>query len=530
MGYPRLLQLLIIEDETPMVEAYKGYVDKLAKSRPLAPPCIVQSYADAIEHLSRNDVFHLVVLDLRLPEQAGGEADQNSSRGLELVQQIADRDHSPIPVLAIVTGDPGRITKFAPLQKQLQEGFWHGNIVKKSLDLIEDLIQVIDKALEYVDVGLIVRDAANEVRPVLTLRDEDLLRRATLSRQAAGLELSWWSAQRRDLGAQSSPPRWAKVFQGRFLVPSDGLSRPHFFKLEPTDDGARAHASAVRMDSKLQHIKVIGHWASSSTSLLVTGKAGPSDDPPISIGDFLRHPSEEVVPVVDQLASDIATQLRSFPKTAPQQVPLRMLLWSPIGVDRRAYLLDVERKVQLPHPSAASVFDQLSSSDRMFWVDKRRCHGDLHTGNVSLDHDGNMIRAFIIDAGALEDVVCSSDLAALEVSLILHEEHGANGGLLDSGTAIAFFDGSSPLADLKLPSDLPTELKNSLALISAVRGQALSECNEDIYAVLLMDQVLVQLSGLAFGTTQNKIKRPVEVVQLFALLTKWLERSGIIKQ
>src|SRR5215467_10075615 len=139
-----------------MVEVYKAYVEKLRRSRPLAQPCIVQSYADALEQLSQSDLFHLAILDLRLPEQAGDEADEGSARGLDLIQKVADREHSPVPALAIITGDSRRITKLGPLQKLLQERFWFGDIIQKSIDLMEDLARVIDKVLEYVDLGLTV--------------------------------------------------------------------------------------------------------------------------------------------------------------------------------------------------------------------------------------------------------------------------------------------------------------------------------------------------------------------------------------
>lgn len=90
--------------------------------------CIVQSYEDAVAQIAGTTVFHLVILDLRLPDQAGAESDERSARGLELVQKAANREHSPIPGLIIVTGDPRRITKLSPLQKQLAEGFSHGEI------------------------------------------------------------------------------------------------------------------------------------------------------------------------------------------------------------------------------------------------------------------------------------------------------------------------------------------------------------------------------------------------------------------
>lgn len=283
------------------------------------------------------------------------------------------------------------------------------------------------------------------------------------------------------------------------------------------------------MESKLQHVSVVGHWVSASTSLLVTGKAGPSDESPVPIGEFLRWPAATVVPLLPRIASDIATQLRSFPKSALQQVPLSTLMWLPRGVDRRSSLTDVARRWGIGKLTSdpVAVFEEICSPSRMTWVEKRVGHGDLHTGNVSLDRDGDSVRAFIIDAGALDNGVCSRDLAALEVSLVLHESDAVGESVLELQAAIELFDGTAPDGTVSIGAEAPDTLRNTIEFVAALRREALHECRPDVYAVLLMDQVLIQLGGLAFGTSNNRIRRPLDSVRLFELLTGWLGRIGI---
>jgi hypothetical protein len=145
-----------------------------------------------------------------------------------------------------------------------------------------------------------------------------------------------------------------------------------------------------------------------------------------------------------------------------------------------------------------------------------------------LDRDGASIRAFIIDAGALEQGACSRDLAALEISLVLHEDYGASEGLFEVPAAIAAFDGTASDALTDINDDTPETIRNVLTFVAALRREALLECKPETYSVLLMDQVLIQLGGLAFGTSQNRIRRPIDAVWLFRLLSKWLAKNGLI--
>jgi hypothetical protein len=99
-------------------------------------------------------------------------------------------------------------------------------------------------------------------------------------------------------------------------------------------------------------------------------------------------------------------------------------------------------------------------------------------------------RAFIIDAGALKTVPCSRDFAALEVSLVLHEDYPPGEDFFDVSVARGIFDGTTALSDATIRDDIAAPLRNVLAVVLAVRRQALQECSVELYAVLLIDEVL----------------------------------------
>ncbi len=94
MSYSRSLRVLIIEDEADVIEAYKTAF-ALLKSEDgfdLVDPVVAGGVADAIAKLSTSSPFHVVVLDLKLPERAGGDAEAYSGSGLELLDAIIGRD------------------------------------------------------------------------------------------------------------------------------------------------------------------------------------------------------------------------------------------------------------------------------------------------------------------------------------------------------------------------------------------------------------------------------------------------------
>lgn len=530
MGYPRNVQTLIIEDEPEMIEAYRRYFENYIRAgHDVAMPIFAGGYKNAMFQLDIPRHYHLVILDLKLPEYAGEDAEGGSSRGLELIEKIAAREDYPVPVLLIITGEPKRIGNLTSMNDQLHEKFFHAQVITKGLSLEEEIFRHgILKAWQYNDFGIRLVDRQEEPRPPLTPREEDLIRRSGLSNETnKGVDLAWWSAERKDRGAGREDPQWVKVLQGRCVLDGeDGMSRHRFFKLESVENGERAHKSALRMQNKLPHIHVLGFHKSSTRSLLVTEKAGLSDESPISLNTFLQMDPETVLPSVPKLAHDIAEQLRRCdqPQKEPRLIP--ELLWehhTPESLDAAwgKFCGDVMGDDIGP----SSLRRMIRSSEERIWVDVRACqHGDLHLGNVSLDfNDGVTPQAFIFDAGSMSRTVCGRDLARLEVSLLLHQKYQGGGSLVSACESL--YDGSAVGGEGGAPDELPPHHRNTHEMLKALRREALTELGGRIYCLLLLDEILAQLGSLAFGTSQNKITHAYDAVELYRLIAAWVYKE-----
>lgn len=527
MSYPRTLQTLIIEDEPEMIESYRHFFEKFARDgHDVAMPSFAGGYQNAVVWLELPRPYHLVILDLKLPEYAGEDAEGGSARGLELVEKIATREDYPVPVLLIITGEPKRISNLSSLSGQLQDRFFHGQVITKGLSLEEEIFRHgLVKAWQYNDFGIRLVDGQEEPRPPLTPREEDLIRRSGLSNETnKGVDLAWWSAERKDRGTGWETPQWVKVLQGRCVLDGeDGMSRHRFFKLESVENGERAYKSALRMQNKLPHIRVLGFHKSSTRGLLVTEKAGLSDEPPISLNTFLQMDTGVVLPAVPRLAHDIAEQLRRCdqPQREPRLIP--ELLWdhhTPESLDTAwgKFCGDVMGEDISP----SVMWGMIHSLEERVWVDMRACqHGDLHLGNVSLDfNDGVAPQAFIFDAGSMSRTVCGRDLARLEVSLLLHQKYQGGASLVSACSS--HYDGCAAEADGEAPTGLLPHHHNTREMIKALRCEALTELEGRIYCLLLLDEILIQLGSLAFGTSQNKITRAYDAVELYRLLAGWV--------
>lgn len=102
MSYPLTLQPLVIEDDEGAKDAYKGIFEAIAADYgdlPFAPapPCFAFSYEEAKEYLDGSKIFHVVILDLRLPEKPKLPPIDGTELGLKLLTLCVDRDHYPIP-------------------------------------------------------------------------------------------------------------------------------------------------------------------------------------------------------------------------------------------------------------------------------------------------------------------------------------------------------------------------------------------------------------------------------------------------
>jgi hypothetical protein len=517
VSYPSALRILIIEDENTMTDAYKASFDTLRKSFNIGEIRFAQSFEDARNELAKPQVIHVAILDLHLPTVAGGDAD--SARGLDLVNTIAARERYPIPVLLIVTGHTKSIGQITRLDDRVRRDFWHGAIIAKSIDLIEDLRLGLAQALEFLSFGVLIGDEEGTERPLITPREDLLLRIAARDQQSIGVDLVWWSGERRDFGA-SPHPGWVKVLYGRYLYPTGGPSRQFFFKFESKENGERAHRSAKRLESKLQHVQVITANASSDRALLITAKAGVTDDVPMRVAKYLREPGKRSTAELVGIARDISSQLQCFEKSAPIQRKIGSIPWNPPGLDRQEWLERGWHRLKRTGTSPAEVYSRIVESEKLVWVRVRDRHGDLHIDNVTLDRSDGTVHAYIFDAGAIESGICAQDLAAFEVSLLLHQAYEVSQQPLVHA-AEALFDGSSPTG-ATLDESWSDHQRNTVALLNCIRQEALAECSQLVYAVMLMDYLLIQLAGLSAGTSHNKVFAIADVASLYERLTRWL--------
>ena len=228
MSYPLLLQPLVIEDDHNVKDAYevifKAISDELGASTPfkIMHPCYAFSYDKALEHLNSSKIFHVVILDLRLPEKLGLPEVQDQDLGLDLLEKCIDRDRYPIPSLLVISGHVGA-TDQIPIQDRLHDNFAYGKLLQKGdLGYLDTAIRrACREALRYAAVGIHLRDAGLDQYPTLSPRDEDLLRRSVLQQSGGiGADLNWWSASRCPEASSGNP--WTKVLMGRYLLDDGG--------------------------------------------------------------------------------------------------------------------------------------------------------------------------------------------------------------------------------------------------------------------------------------------------------------------
>ena len=530
MSYPRRIHSLIVDDELVARKNYEHIFKTLQHKFDMAPPCIVPSYADAQECLASAEAFHLVVVDLQLPWTAGEEPEPGTGSGLALVKQAAERDHFPVPALLVISGQL-RETQ-SDLQNQLRRTFWHGRTVNKSVDEEEAIEEALDQCLRYNDIGIhIETDDKEDSYPPISPREEDLLRRCVLKQPGRiGVNLAWWSAERQQGGNRP----WTKVLQGRFLLNNGhGQSRPVFFKFTSSEYAALMHQESSLMESKLGHIKVIDQAIEGRRALLATEKVGEGNERPISLVSFLQRKDESVPSAILSIVEDIATQLNSLGgRVTPDEKPRAELIspflnrfqlaaaWERFG-DQAARLLD---------SNPVDLFDELVVSQQLVWVNVQNCtHGDLNVTNVALDQGRDSIRGYIFDGAGMRAAPAVRDLAALEVTALLHQPltSGQTGVATDSLVARCglLYEALAPIAEESGNPDFVAA--NTIALIAAIRDQAFQRCAPSVYALLVFDQALIQLSGLTYNLSGNKITVPEEAARLAARTSQWARKFAL---
>lgn len=144
-------------------------------------------------------------------------------------------------------------------------------------------------------------------------------------------------------------------------------------------------------------------------------------------------------------------------------------------------------------------------------------HGDLNVSNIAIDIGNEGVSAHIFDASGCGAGPNVRDLATLEISSLLHQPVSRNDSLIDQCANL--YAATSRHLNFAAHSDL---VINTFKLISELRSKALQQADEYIYALMVFDNALIQLGGLAFGPSCNKIANPQEAARLAAYAARWL--------
>lgn len=533
MSYPLTIHALVIEDDEGAKEAYKGIFEGIAADATGLPfsagqPSFAFSYQEAVACLESSKIFHVVVLDLRLPEKPKLPTVEGVELGIKLLNQCIGRDNYPIPSLLVISGHIGS-TEQARVQDAVRQGFHYGRIlVKGDYSLLEtEIRQACDEALRYCSIGIHVRDAGQEEFPTISPREQDLLCRSALQQSGViGLDLAWWSAKRLlpiSTTSDDSTNPWTKVLMGRYLLDGGrGASRPKFFKLMDGLDAKSVIESARYVEQKLSHIKLACHITTKTCALIVTEKVGAQDARPVGLEAVFSGSEPGRARTV---ALQIADQVRQLGDLLSESKPSKALLWT--GHDIALVTEQWNRfapqvRLYLPYDAdPISLFSELlASDDKQRITERSLVHGDLHMSNVALDIGPNGAQAYIFDAGVVKRNVAGRDIAVIEASVLLHQRiaHESFAQIC----SILYGPAISHLADDEEP--IVGMAKEIVEFIQALRDVANPWNDLEIYALMVFDFVVIQVGGLAFGSYGNRIVDQQSAAYLMAVVGEWYRR------
>jgi len=532
MSYPRVLQPLIIEDDPGAADLYGAVFEPFVEQGILAPPRHAYCYDDAVAELTSRTIFHLVILDLCLPECPGLPAPDQIDFGLALLEKCAARDDYPIPAVLVISGNIGKARQ-SELVERVREGFAHGKLLVKGPEFPEVLRKTIPAIISYCTAGIHVRDAVAETYPTLSPREDDLLRRCILNQSGCtGVDVSWWSAE---YAPPSKTPAefagWTKTMMGWFLLEGgDSATRPNFFKFSPAANKDVVLKSARMMEHKLSHIKVRSSVHSDTRWLLVTEKVGSSGEAPISLSTFLGLESETIKASIPNVVRDIAEQVLSLGVATTKVVPLSQLLWKD---HKRSTVLNQWRQFGghsfLEHFSLnvdpLELFDRIQTSEMKIRVQHLSfLHGDLNITNVALDRATDGFHAFIFDSEGNCQGLSITDFAMLEVTALLHQSGEFRESLV-AQCAHLYAPNVRAEPEARGESEL-NRVTNTIRFVEALRKEAANRVDLSVYAIAVFDQALLQLGGLAYTVSRNKIRSPQDAALLAALAAEWV--SGML--
>src|SRR6202035_358509 len=88
-------------------------------------------------------------------------------------------------------------------------------------------------------------------------------------------------------------------------------------------------------------------------------------------------------------------------------------------------------------------------------------------------------------------------------------------------SAASLFDGTDPYGDALDWRTIDSKFENAIRLILNLRNRLRADCDEKTYVVILLDYLLIQIGGVTFGTTYNKIVSLGDLVLLVQHLIRW---------
>src|ERR1022692_2660582 len=167
MSYPVAPRWLVIEDDDGVKSTYDSIFNDLKSDFAYlpfapAPPEYAFSLEEAQGCLDESKMFHLVILDLRLPRRPGLPVPDGVELGIKLLEQCLSRDRFPIPSLLVISAHIGT-TKQTSLQDALREGFYHGRLLAKGPyeGLQSEIREACQRAIRYCSVGIHIRDGGS---------------------------------------------------------------------------------------------------------------------------------------------------------------------------------------------------------------------------------------------------------------------------------------------------------------------------------------------------------------------------------
>lgn len=512
MSYPSAIRVLVVEDESG---AKDDYEDVFTSRRDWDIACVHYAFSahDAVHKLEQNRPYHIVVLDLRIPEKDGTVPELNL--GLAVLKRCRERDRYPIPALLVISGHLDE-TAQSDLKDEVDGGFFYGTVLQKGGDVEPELERAVERVRAYQGVGVHIRTSEGEW-PILSPRDQDLIRRGVLQNPPAdGVDLQWWSADAQTSSWTSERRKgWTKVFMGRFLLRAGGgVSRPIFAKLTPAE-GARNEHESVRLTEKhLNHVKVCSTLISGDRALLVTEKVGEDNGRPIPLEQLLQEDGKASCDELTGIVRAIVRQLQALGDGTRNRSALKKVLWQYHVMD------EVRNQLQRysGDSSAADLLQQLLADDSELECEWRSVsHGDLNMTNVALDRTTEGYRAYVFDAAGCPQAPIERDLAMLEVTALLHQPLNRFPEVLD-----CLYSGSLAVGetmDELVASD--TTISNTLSLVRALRGELTNEAR--VYALMVFDNAMMQLGGLAFPGP-NKIADRDNAAALCVAAACWYQR------